>query len=82
MARSARITVTLFNGSDGSVEGVRSWVVEGQELIQVNNFMKKIKDRVNGAEKRIEVSVDRPVFMHVFRVNTWGDSVTLGVSGG
>jgi hypothetical protein len=79
---SARITITLFNGSDGSAEGSRSWIVEGQELIQINNVMKKINGQVDGSEKRIEITVDNPVHVHVFRVNTWGDSMTLRASGG
>jgi hypothetical protein len=64
------------------VEGVRSWIVEGEELIQINNFMKKINGQVDGADKRIEISVDSAVYLHSFRVNTWGDSVTLRVAGG
>jgi hypothetical protein len=74
---SARITISLFNGSDGVAEGSRSWIVEGQELIHINSLMKKINSEVDGKEKRVEISVDRSVYLHVFRVNTWGDSVTL-----
>jgi len=81
-SESSKITVSLFNGSDGLVEGSRSWVIEGRELIQINNVMKKINDEINGAEKRIEITVDRPVHLQVFRVNTWGDSVTLSAAGG
>jgi hypothetical protein len=73
----ARITVSLFNGSDGVAEGSRSWIVQGQEMIHINSVMKKINSGVDGKEKRIQISVDRSMYLHVFRVNTWGDSVTL-----
>ena len=76
-SESAVVTVSLFNGSDGTYEGSRSWTIEGQELIQINNVMRKINNAVNGDEKRIEISVDRPVYLQAFRINTWGDSVTL-----
>ena len=51
-------------------------------LIQINNFMKKINGHSNGAEKRIEITVDNPVHLHAFRVNTRGDSVTSRAAGG
>jgi len=81
-SESVQATVSLFNGSNGAVKGSRIWTIEGRELIQINNFMKKINDQVNGEEKRIEITVDHPVHLHVFRVNTWGDSVTLRPAGG
>jgi hypothetical protein len=73
----AEVELSLFNGADGAAEGSRSWAVEPGELIHVNNLMKKINDQVDGREKRIEISVSREVFLHAFRVNSWGDSVTL-----
>lgn len=78
---AARITVTLFNGSDGAIEGSRAWIIEGEELIHINNVMRKINPAVDGQEKRLEISVDRSVFVQAFRVNTWGDSVTLTAKG-
>jgi hypothetical protein len=79
--RSARLTVTLFDGDNGTVEGARCWIIEGQELVHINNVLKKINSSVDGGEKRIEISVDRPVYLQAFRVNTWGDSVTLTAEG-
>jgi hypothetical protein len=79
--RSARLTVSLFSGNDGTMQGTRYWIIEGEELIHINNLMRKINDEVGGGEKRIEISVDRPVYAQAFRVNTWGDSVTLKADG-
>ena len=76
-SETARVNVTLVDGGDGAVEGARSWIVEGGELIQIDNVMKKMNPDVDGREKRIEISVDSPVYLHAFRVNTWGDSMTL-----
>jgi hypothetical protein len=78
---SASVSVSLFNGADGAFEGSRDWVVESEELIHINNVMRKINAEIDGQEKRLEISVDRPVFVQAFRVNTWGDSVTLTASG-
>jgi hypothetical protein len=80
-SQPALLTVSLFNGSDGEAEGSISWPIEGQELIQINSVMKKINSDLDGSGKRIEISVDRPVYLQVFRVNTWGDSVTLRAEG-
>jgi hypothetical protein len=74
---AARVRVTLFNGSDGALEGSREWVVEGEELIHINNVMQKINAAIEGREKRLEIRVESPVFVQAYRVNTWGDSATL-----
>jgi hypothetical protein len=76
-AVAARLTVSLFDGDSGASEGSRDWIIESQELIHINSVMKKIKVDVDGSEKRIEISVDQPILAQAFRVNTWGDSVTL-----
>jgi hypothetical protein len=75
--QSARLTVTVFDGETGAAEGSRFWFIESQELLHTNNLLKKINSSVDGGEKRIEVSVDQPVYLQAYRVNTWGDSVTL-----
>jgi hypothetical protein len=79
--QNARLTVTVFDGDAGVAEGSRYWIVEGQELVHINKVLKKINGSVDGGEKRIEVSVDRPVYLQAYRVNTWGDSVTLRAKG-
>jgi hypothetical protein len=76
-SQSARLTVRLFDGESGLLEGSRYWIIESQELIHINNVLRKINGSVDGEEKRIEVTVDRPVYFQAYRVNTWGDSVTL-----
>jgi hypothetical protein len=80
-SQSARLTVTLFNGEDGVPEGSRYWIIEGRELVHINNLLKKINGAVDDGEKRIEISVDRPLYLQAYRVNTWGDSVTLRAGG-
>jgi hypothetical protein len=74
---AARVRVTLLNGSDGAFEGSREWVVEGEELIHINNVMQKINAAIDGREKRLEIRVEGSVFVQAYRVNTWGDSATL-----
>jgi hypothetical protein len=80
-SQSVRLTVILFDGDNGSIEGSRYWIIESHESIHINNVMKKINSSVDGGEKRIEISVDRPVYLQAYRVNTWGDSVTLRPEG-
>ena len=40
--------------ADDSDSSSASWTIEGEELVQINNFMKKINGQVNGTEKRVE----------------------------
>jgi hypothetical protein len=75
-ANPATVTVSLFN-ENGNGEGSRSWTVESKELIHINGIMKKINPEVDADAKRLEVTSEGPVQLHAFRVNTWGDSVTL-----
>jgi len=72
-----QVTVRLYDGATGALEGERSWTVPSRTLIQVNNVIREINPDHDGAEKRIEVEVNRMVFMNAFRVNPWGDPVTL-----
>lgn len=78
----ARVTVRLYDGASGRYEGERAWIVPSETLIQVNNVIREINPGQDGAEKRIEVEVNRRVFMNAFRVNPWGDPVTLSPFGG
>jgi hypothetical protein len=73
----ANVTVRLYDGASGAFEGERTWVVPSATLIQVNNVIREINPDHDAAEKRIEVEVNRKVFMNAFRVNPWGDPVTL-----
>jgi hypothetical protein len=71
------VTVSLFNAIDGAAEGSRTWTVRAGELIQINNVIARINPDHDDREKRIEVVVNGPVHMNAFRVNPWGDPVTL-----
>jgi hypothetical protein len=71
------VTVSLFNGIDGAAEGSRTWTVRTGELIQINNLITRINADSDDQEKRIEVVVSGQVHMNVFRVNPWGDPVTV-----
>jgi hypothetical protein len=73
----ARVTVRLYDGATGVFEGEGTWTVGTKTLIQVNNVIRAINPDHDGNEKRIEVEVNRRVFMNAFRVNRWGDPVTL-----
>ena len=76
-AEDVTVTVSLYNGIDGAAEGSRTWTVRAGELIQINNLITRINADSDGQEKRIEVVVSGQVHMNVFRVNPWGDPVTL-----
>jgi hypothetical protein len=80
-ADDAQITVSLFDGIDGTAEGSRTWTVRAGELIQINNLIARINSDHDAGDKRIEVQVSHPVHMNVFRVNPWGDPVTLSAFG-
>jgi hypothetical protein len=73
----AEVTVRLYDGATGALEGQRSWTIGSKTLIQVNNVIRVINPGFDSNEKRIEVEVNRRVFMNAFRVNRWGDPVTL-----
>jgi hypothetical protein len=73
----AEVTVRLYDGATGVLEGQRSWTIGSKTLIQVNNVIRVINPGFDSNEKRIEVEVNRRVFMNAFRVNRWGDPVTL-----
>jgi len=73
----AQVVVRLYDGGNGAFEGERSWTVPSLTLIQVNNVIRQINSNHDAEEKRIEVEVNRRVFMNAFRVNGWGDPVTL-----
>jgi hypothetical protein len=74
----ANVQVRLYDGASGASEGQRTWTVGPETLIQVNNVIRAINPQHDDGEKRIEVEVSRGVYMNAFRVNVWGDPVTLG----
>ena len=74
---AATVEVSLFNGADGAFEGVRTFTVPGQQLDQLNTIIPLINPSHDGNEKRIEVTVDQPVYGAMFRVNPWNDPVTF-----
>lgn len=76
-AEEVDVAVSLFNAIDGAAEGSRTWTVRARELIQINNVIARINPDHDDREKRIEVVVNGPVHMNSFRVNPWGDPVTL-----
>ena len=76
-AEEVDVAVSLFNGSDGDAEGSRTWTVRAGELIQINNLITRINAGHDDREKRIEIAVGGQVHMNVYRVNAWGDPVTL-----
>lgn len=73
----ALVTVRLFDGASGAPEGEMAWTIGKRTLVQVNNVIREINPGYDDKEKRIEVEVDRSVFMNAFRVNPWGDPITL-----
>ena len=72
----ASIFVSLVD-ENGAREGSRAWTVASKELIHINGIMKKINPEVDANTKRLEITSNSPVYLHAFRVNSWGDSVTM-----
>jgi hypothetical protein len=73
----AEITIRLVDGATGRDEGRMSWTIDPGTIIHVNNLIRRINPDHDAEEKRIEVEVTQPVFLNAFRVNRWGDPVTL-----
>jgi len=73
----AEITVRLYDGASGAYEGEKEWTVGRETLIQKNNVIRLINNQHDDGEKRVEVEVSQRVHMNAFRVNIWGDPVTL-----
>jgi hypothetical protein len=80
-SEAARVTVTVYDGIRGEAEGSRSWSVRPGELMRINNLISRIDPGHDGGDKRIEVQTSRPVHASVFRINRWGDPVTLDACG-
>ncbi len=71
------LSLSLYDGSTGVLEGQSSLIVAGGELLQWNNVIDQMNDDQDGAPKRLEVTTGGPVFVKAFRVNPWGDPVTI-----
>ncbi|MCP4895612.1 MAG: DUF1566 domain-containing protein [bacterium] len=71
------LSLSLYDGSTGVFEGQNSLTIAGGELVQWNNVIDQMNDEQDGAPKRLEVTTDGPVFVKAFRVNPWGDPVTV-----
>ena len=76
-AEDAAVGVRLLDGASGAVEGTTSIGVPAGGLVRVNNVVTAINPAQDGATKRLEVTTDRPVFLKAFRVNFWGDPITI-----
>ena len=73
----ATVTLELFDQATGQSEGTTEITVRGQELVHVNAIIKAINADHDETEKRLEITVSGAVYLQAFRVNAWGDPVTL-----
>jgi hypothetical protein len=73
----AQITVRLYDGASGATEGQTKLTIPARSLSQENNLIRVINPSHDGTDKRIEIEANRRVYAKVFRVNRWGDPVTL-----
>ncbi len=76
-SQSATVTVTLLDGATGVPEGTTTLTVGAGELVRLNNVIPTIHAAQDGTTKRLTVTTDRPVFVKAFRVNAWGDPITV-----
>jgi hypothetical protein len=71
------VTMRMYDGATGTYEGMINRKVIQHELRQINEVIELINPNQNHDYKRIEVTVDGPVFLKGFRVNQDGDPVTI-----
>ncbi len=71
------ITLELFDQASSESEGSTEITVRGQELIHINAIIAEINPDHDETEKRLVIIVSGPVYLQAFRVNPWGDPVTL-----
>jgi len=76
-AEAAEVLAVLYDGRSGEAEGEQTFLVPGEELVQVNGVIGRINSEHDGRPKRLEVTVDRPLFGKAFRVNRDGDPITI-----
>ena len=62
---------------DGSPEGTTWVAIRAGEQIRVNRILRAINRDQDGGLKRIEVTTTAPVHALAYRVNAYGDPVTL-----
>lgn len=71
------LSITAYN-PDGSVAGTPAEeTVRGQELIRINRILGHLGVAAGEASKRLEVTVDGPCHVLVYRVNSSDDPVTI-----
>ena len=76
-SRQARIDVDLFS-AEGELLGSGAWSVRPLELVQINNLITFLDPDYDDGVKRIEVRVTEPVHARAFKVNAFGDPITIG----
>lgn len=76
-SQTATVTVALIDGATGIAEGTTTLAVRAGELVRLNNVISAIHPGQDGGSKRLAVTTDLPVFVKAFRVNPWGDPVTV-----
>jgi hypothetical protein len=74
---SVTLTVELHDGATGQLEGQTQLVVRGGELVQTNSIITAIKSSQNGNVKRLEITSTGPLYVRAFRVNRFGDPITI-----
>jgi hypothetical protein len=71
------VTVKVVDGATGAAEGQTQLTVRGGELIQTNGIIQVVNPSQNGNVKRLEVTATGPVYVRAFRVNQYGDPITI-----
>jgi PKD repeat protein len=74
---AVRLTLRLHDAASGTFEGEQSYLVPALDLRQVNLVISKINPDQDGDVKRIEATVDGPLFVQAVRANRDGDPVTI-----
>ena len=71
------VDFTLYGAQAGAPEGTLQKEVGPQKLVEFNHILDKINPAQDGEIKRLEVTVNTPVYIRAFRVNASGDPITM-----
>jgi len=74
---SVTLTVKVVDAATGASDGQTQVTVRGGELIQTNSVIAVVKPSQNGGVKRLEVTATGSVYVRAFRVNRYGDPITI-----
>jgi hypothetical protein len=71
------VTLTLVDGLSGDVDGTSVFSAAAGRLVRLNGVLETLAGEPDSDVKRIEVSVTGPIHATAYRVNEYGDPVSI-----